>query len=105
MSIYAGLSPLTRVPLSDAVLPSLDPPKPPWPGEEVTAGGVTLYVRRTPGSAEETAIYVHGLNGSATNWTDLAWLLSGHPGGGAGEPPRVGRAAPTPAGPDSPPRT
>ena len=95
MSIYAGLSPVTRIPLSDAPLPPLDPPKPPWPGAEVTAGGVTLHVRRTPGKGDTAAIYVHGLNGSATNWTDLAWLLSEHAGGMAVDLPGFGRSVPT----------
>jgi pimeloyl-ACP methyl ester carboxylesterase len=94
MSTSVGLSPLTRVPLSEAPLPPLDPPPPAWPGEEMEAGGVRLHVRRTPGSAEQTAIYVHGLNGSATNWTDLAWLLSGHAGGMAVDLPGFGRSTP-----------
>ncbi len=36
------------------------------------------YVRDTPATAPgaEPAVYVHGLGGSATNWTDLAGLLS-----------------------------
>ncbi|TNC23192.1 alpha/beta fold hydrolase [Amycolatopsis alkalitolerans] len=69
-------SPVTHVPLSKASLPALDPKLPPWPGGLETAGGVTLHVRRTPGSAEATVVYVHGLGGSSTNWTDLAMLLS-----------------------------
>jgi pimeloyl-ACP methyl ester carboxylesterase len=90
--------PVTHVPLSDAVLPPVDMTIPPWPGEDQTAGGVTLHVRRTPGpaDAETTAVYVHGLGGSATNWTDLAGQLSGQvpgiavdlPGFGRTEPPR-----------------
>jgi len=89
---------VTHVPLSDAPLPPVDQSIPPWPGANQTSGGVTLHVRRTPGppDAETTAIYVHGLGGSATNWTDLAGQLSGHvpgialdlPGFGRSEPPR-----------------
>jgi pimeloyl-ACP methyl ester carboxylesterase len=94
MSTSADSSPLTRVPFSHAELPPLDPPKPPWPGEELTAGGVRLHVRRTPGPERPAAIYVHGLNGSATNWTDLAWLLSGHAGGMAVDLPGFGRTTP-----------
>src|SRR5690349_13178302 len=86
---------LTRVPLSDAKLPELDPAMPAWPGELVTAGGVRLHVRRTPGPAEQVAVYVHGLGGSATNWTDLAGQLSGHAGGIAVDLPGFGRTEPT----------
>lgn len=94
MSIGAGLSPLTRVPLSTAALPPLDHSTPPWPGEQVTAGGVRLHVRRSPGPAEQTAVYVHGLGGSATNWTDLAGQLSGHANGIAVDLPGFGRSEP-----------
>lgn len=38
---------------------------------------------------------MHGLNGSATNWTDLAWLLSEHAGGMAVDLPGFGRTTPT----------
>jgi pimeloyl-ACP methyl ester carboxylesterase len=90
--------PVTFVPLSDAVLPAVDMSIPPWPGEDQTSGGVRLHVRVTPGAtdAETTSVYVHGLGGSATNWTDLAAQLSGFtpglaldlPGFGRSEPPR-----------------
>jgi pimeloyl-ACP methyl ester carboxylesterase len=94
MSTGADLSPLTRVPLSEATLPALDPVAPPWPGEQVSAGGLRLYVRRTPGPAEPTAVYVHGLGGSATNWTDLAGQLSGHANGISIDLPGFGRSEP-----------
>jgi len=42
-------------------------PVPHWPGR--TIGGV--YVRSTPEGPPERAVFVHGLAGSATNWTDL----------------------------------
>lgn len=90
--------PVTFVPLSDAVLPAVDMSIPPWSGADQTSGGVRLHVRTTPGpdGAEATSIYVHGLGGSATNWTDLAALMSGYtpglaldlPGFGRSEPPR-----------------
>src|SRR6266545_5252353 len=93
VSTGVGLSSLTRVPLSDAALPELDPMAPAWPGEQVTPDGVTLHVRRTPGPSP-TAVYVHGLGGSATNWTDLAGQLAGHAGGIAVDLPGFGRSEP-----------
>ncbi|GAB1516438.1 alpha/beta fold hydrolase [Actinophytocola sp. KF-1] len=89
--------PVTFVPLSDAVLPAVDMSIPPWPGEDRTAGGVRMHVRVTEGPSDApTAVYVHGLGGSATNWTDLAAQLSTRvpgiavdlPGFGRTEPPR-----------------
>jgi len=41
-----------------------------------TSGGVTLHVRRTPGAHGTPVVYVHGLGGSSSNWTDLAALLA-----------------------------
>ena len=70
------------VPLAPATsLPERDPYRRPWPGREVTSGGVTLHVRETPGPDDVPAVYVHGLAGSATNWTDLSALLSSLGGG------------------------
>lgn len=101
---YGGMStsaeprpPITFVPMSDTVLPAVDMSIPPWPGADRTSGGVTMHVRVTPGQeGAPTAVYVHGLGGSATNWTDLAAQLSGSvnglaldlPGFGRSEPPR-----------------
>ena len=82
------------VSLSDAQLPPVDPTRPAWPGEEVEIGGVRLHVRRTPGDGDVPAVYVHGLGGSATNWTDLAFQLSGHAPGLALDLPGFGRSAP-----------
>jgi hypothetical protein len=77
MSADTALDPGSpAVPLADpATLPPVDPYRRPWPGREVTSGGVTLHVRETPGPDGTSAIYVHGLGGSAMNWTDLAGLL------------------------------
>ncbi|WP_372493334.1 alpha/beta fold hydrolase [Prauserella halophila] len=113
-----GRGPLTHVPLSRAPLPDWDPMLPPWAGswEPAWAGGdrehsadgghgahdghghgqdgVRLHVRRTPGAGDETAVYVHGLGGSSTNWTDLAAQLAPYAEGIAPDLPGFGFSAP-----------
>jgi pimeloyl-ACP methyl ester carboxylesterase len=83
-------------------LPSLDLSRPPWPGREITSGGVTLYLRETPGTTDSTdstpAVYVHGLSGSGTNWTDLAALLAPYAPGMALDLPGFGRSRPLVSG-------
>jgi pimeloyl-ACP methyl ester carboxylesterase len=61
-----------------APVPAPDHPIAPWPGELTSLdNGVRVFVRRTPDLAgTEPAVFVHGLGGSATNWTDLMGLLS-----------------------------
>src|SRR5690242_8729245 len=75
-----------------ATFPPLDPHRSPWPGREVTSGGVTLHVRETPGPDGCAAVYVHGLGGSALNWTDLATLLATRAAGTAVDLPGFGRS-------------
>jgi hypothetical protein len=66
----------TRVPLYSGLLPQLLPAQPPWPGEIHRSGGVTLNIRHTPGPEQAGfAVYLHGLGGSSTNFTDLAGLV------------------------------
>jgi pimeloyl-ACP methyl ester carboxylesterase len=77
-----------------ATLPPLDPRQATWPGGEVTSGGVTLHVRETPGPGDTPAVYVHGLSGSATNWTDLAGLLATRAPGTAIDLPGFGLSRP-----------
>lgn len=87
-----------------STLPARDPHRRPWPGREVVAGGARLHVRETPGPDGVPAVYVHGLSGSATNWTDLAGLLSTRAAGTAVDLPGFGLSPPpgsgdyTPAG-------
>ena len=86
------------VPLADpGTFPPLDPQRRPWPGREITSGGVTLHVRETPGPDGCRAVYVHGLGGSSLNWTDLAALLGTRAAGAAVDLPGFGRSCP-PAG-------
>lgn len=89
--------PLTHVPFSQAPLPPLDTAQTPWTGGMETVGGVALHVRRTPGAegAEgNTVVYVHGLGGSSTNWTDLAAQLAPFAGGAAVDLPGFGFSEP-----------
>lgn len=49
----------------------------PWPGQVVQTRIGDVYVRRTPDlPGSEPAVFVHGLGGSALNWTDLMGLVS-----------------------------
>lgn len=93
---------LTRVPLSEAVLPPMDLSAKPPPGRYVEvstpSGALRLHVRETPGPGRDAplALYVHGLAGSATNWTDLAGLLDSRLRGIAVDLPGFGRTEPPP---------
>jgi pimeloyl-ACP methyl ester carboxylesterase len=91
--------PAADVPRStDDLLVALPPP---WPREDVVVANGTLSVRHaTPvdGGSGEPALFVHGLGGNATNWTDLMALLRDRvdgvavdlPGFGWSPPPRDG---------------
>ncbi|HWN31292.1 MAG TPA: alpha/beta fold hydrolase [Pseudonocardia sp.] len=96
----AALPPARVAPLADAgELPPLDPRQLPWPGREMTSGGVTMHVRETPaGTGDTPAVYVHGLSGSATNFTDLAAQLAPHAPGLALDLPGFGRSRPLSSG-------
>src|SRR5215469_8587501 len=49
----------------------------PWPGTLVPLSAGDVFVRSTPVlPGAEPAVLVHGLGGSALNWTDLMGLLS-----------------------------
>lgn len=86
--------PLTHVPLSTRGLPALEPILPPWPATFEEVGTARLHVRRTPGPDGVPAVYVHGLGGSSTNWTDLAALLAPVAGGTAPDLPGFGYSEP-----------
>lgn len=79
---------------------AVDPPLSgvPAPGRYVQLstgfGPLTLHVRDTPGTGAETAVYLHGLAGSAANWTDLAESLAPHLRGLAVDLPGFGRSEP-----------
>src|ERR1700754_3207028 len=46
-------------------------PIPHWPGHMMGSVHVRSTRGRTPADPSEQAVFVHGLTGSATNWTDL----------------------------------
>lgn len=80
-----------EVRLSDAELPTWDGVLPPWPGQQVDG----LFVRRSPAADDgEPALFVHGLGGASSNWTDLMALLAGRLNGWALDLPGFGRSAP-----------
>ncbi len=58
-----------------------------WPGELVSVGADEVFVRSAPAApGAEPALFVHGLGGSATNWTDLMDLLRKPPADRPDEP-------------------
>lgn len=104
----AGTREPSLAPLSATRLPPLPTSRPAWPGEQTAVDGGTVFLRYTPWSGpvaepvqdapRERALYVHGLGGAATNWTDVAALLAVRcegfavdlPGFGQSEPPMRG---------------
>jgi len=90
----ASLLPEDALPPASGTLP------PPWPGRLVEVDDYATYVRDTPGTSPqaEPALYVHGLGGSAQNWTDLAGLVSDQLAGQAIDLPGFGRSDPPPRG-------
>jgi pimeloyl-ACP methyl ester carboxylesterase len=101
----AGPRPAVR---SSRPLPRLRTLPPPWPGSDVPVTGGSLFVRHTPwrgpvdgdgrNAPRERAVYVHGLGGASTNWTDLAALLAVRFDGWALDLPGFGRSQPPPRG-------
>ncbi|MEO6504060.1 MAG: alpha/beta fold hydrolase [Jatrophihabitantaceae bacterium] len=75
-----------------------NPDRAPWPATETRVGEIALNVRHTPSPNPdaEPALYVHGLGGASTNFTDLADLLSPWLDGHAIDLPGFGRSGPPP---------
>jgi pimeloyl-ACP methyl ester carboxylesterase len=73
-----------------------NPQRKPWPAEEVEVGAERITVRSTPSPNPdaEPALYLHGLGGASTNFTDLADLLSPWFAGQAIDLPGFGRSGP-----------
>lgn len=85
-------------------------PIPVWPGQLASFGTGEVFVRSAPVVAEagaraaEPALFVHGLGGSSTNWTDLMDLLRQPPAGGQPGPVLACDALDLPGFGFSPPR-
>jgi pimeloyl-ACP methyl ester carboxylesterase len=84
--------------LSDAVLPTPAEAPGMWPGHSVTIRGQDIFVRTTTAESPdaEPALFIHGLGGSATNWTDLAWLVKQRLAVESIDLPGFGRSGPAP---------
>ena len=75
------------------------PPIPHWPGEMVSLGSHEVFVRGAPaGQDTEPALFVHGLEGSSRNWTDLMDLLRTRLACDAVDLPGFGDSPPRPDG-------
>ena len=61
-----------------------------------TSVDVRVHVRTTPPHGAEPALFVHGLGGSAPNWTDFAAVLRDHLAVEAIDLPGHGRSGPAP---------
>jgi pimeloyl-ACP methyl ester carboxylesterase len=81
---------------ADGELAPLDDTVRAWPAHTVEVDGLRISVRTTPTSnpQAEPALFVHGLGGSAHNWTDLAGVLRNQLAVEAIDLPGHGRSAP-----------
>ncbi len=74
-------------------------PIPHWPGRLTDLGGQHVYVRAAPApEGAEPALFVHGLEGSSRNWTDLMDLLRPRLACEAVDLPGFGDSPPRPDG-------
>lgn len=82
--------------LSDAPLAPRDDSIHIWPGRHLDVGRVRTHLRTTPNdnSGAQPMLCVHGLGGSAHNWTDFAGVLRNHFAIEAIDLPGHGRSGP-----------
>jgi pimeloyl-ACP methyl ester carboxylesterase len=74
-------------------------PIPHWPGRLVSLGNHKVFVRSGPGpDGAEPALFVHGLEGSSRNWTDLIDVLRSRLACEAMDLPGFGDSPPRPDG-------
>jgi pimeloyl-ACP methyl ester carboxylesterase len=71
-------------------------PLPPWPVDTVDVDGARVAIRHAEPTGRDTepALYVHGLGGSSTNWTDLMGQLRDRVDGEAIDLPGFGFSPP-----------
>ncbi|WP_046470324.1 alpha/beta fold hydrolase [Allosalinactinospora lopnorensis] len=72
-----------------------------WPGEFREPGGRRIFVRRDDSGGAPShgrIVYVHGLAGASTDWTDLMGALSPEFTGEAPDLPGFGKSPPPPDG-------
>ena len=74
--------------------------RPRVPGSDMRVAGTDLFVRQVGSGAP--ALFVHGLGGNSSNWTDLMWLLSDDVHAVAPDLPGFGRSGPAASGVYSP---
>lgn len=70
------------------------------PGQQIRVGGNDVFIREIGEGAP--AVFVHGLGGNSTNWTDLMWILSDELHCVAPDLPGFGRSGPSASGDYSP---
>lgn len=70
------------------------------PGRELRVAANDVYVREV--GQGPPALFVHGLGGNSTNWTDLMWILSDELRCVAPDLPGFGRSGPSASGNYSP---
>lgn len=78
----------------DAVTRESVPPV--WPGTYMQTGALPMYVRHAPADTDgaETGVFVHGLGGGSSTWTDLMDLLRDRIDGYAPDLPGFGSSPP-----------
>lgn len=76
-----------------------EPVPPVWPGTYMEAADVPMYVRHAPAELPdaETGVFVHGLGGGSSTWTDLMDVLRDRIDGYAPDLPGFGSSPPPPA--------
>ncbi len=90
--------------LSDGELPDVADDQPLWPLRHMTIDGAKVGCRVTPGPAgADPAVYVPGLGGTSSNWTDVAALLQREVAGVSVDPAGFGESDPPLDGNYAPP--
>lgn len=94
------MCPVTNSVSNKPPVPALNDYVAPWPGELVEVGTRQVFVRHAPptGANPQPAVFIHGLGGSSTNWTELMSLLDDAVDGIAPDLAGHGQSPPAPDG-------